>query len=141
MPPLKNHRQEKFCVEYFKTLSIGKPNATQAARLAGYAPNVAGNVGSMNLDKPYLVKRIEELKRQAAKGAVATAQERMEKLTELVRHEPLPENISGRDRVLAIAELNRMDGSHAPEKKDVRVLGNVTFVIGRGYKEIEESNG
>lgn len=135
LPPLTNPRQEKFCIEYFRMLGIGKPNATQAALLAGYSLKTAGGVGNVNLHRPYMAKRIEELKRAAAKGVVADAQERMEKLTELVRHEPLPENISGRDRVLAVSELNKMDGSYAPERKHIDVSVDVSFQIGKGYQD------
>ncbi|MFA5378211.1 MAG: terminase small subunit [Dehalococcoidia bacterium] len=40
-----------------------------------------------------------------------------------------------RDPVNAIAEHNKMDGSYAPERKQLDVTGEVLFVIGRGYQE------
>jgi phage terminase small subunit len=54
-------KQELFCKEYLIDL-----NATQAAIRAGYSENTAQIIGSENLSKPLIAKKIAELKAKRA---------------------------------------------------------------------------
>ena len=50
-------KQEIFCQEYAKTF-----NATQSAIKANYSPDTAFSIGSENLRKPLIKKRIDEIR-------------------------------------------------------------------------------
>ena len=54
-----NPRQERFCFEY-----IIDYNATEAAIRAGYSKKTAGSMGSENLKKPEILKRVRELQKE-----------------------------------------------------------------------------
>jgi len=73
-------KQEDFCLHYFET-----GNATESARLAGYSPKTAAVIASETLSKPYILARIEELRRKAEDATIATVVERKQKLTEILR--------------------------------------------------------
>lgn len=55
-------KQEKFCKEYIVSL-----NATQASIKAGYSEKTAKAIGTENLSKPAIQKRIQELSSGAVK--------------------------------------------------------------------------
>lgn len=61
--PINRHgltrKQERFCREY-----LIDHNATQAAIRTGYSKETARQIGSENLSKPNISKRIEHLERQ-----------------------------------------------------------------------------
>lgn len=57
-----------FCMEYLKDL-----NGTQAAIRAGYSEKTAGVIANENLTKPYLQKRIQELKKERMERIEITA--------------------------------------------------------------------
>lgn len=91
-------------------------------------------------------KELDEVDKQAAiearKKAIMTANERKELLTKLINGEikakrpfviggkimEYPEEPTHRDRISAIAELNKMDGDYAPTKSDVTVNGFLDFL-------------
>lgn len=62
-------RQERFCIEYLIDL-----NASQSAIRAGYSEKTAGSIGSENLKKPEIQKRIQELKAQRSESTGITAE-------------------------------------------------------------------
>ena len=59
------------------------PNATQAARLAGYSPKTARQIGYENLTKPHIVA---EIKRRRATMLDALQMDADEIVTRLTRH-------------------------------------------------------
>lgn len=78
-----NEKQKRFCEEY-----IIDHNATQAAIRAGYSVKTAKQIGSENLTKPDLAKKIHELEAAIPKkDTIATAEEVLEYLTSVMRGE------------------------------------------------------
>lgn len=96
--------------------------------------------------KEQLVKVDIEAAIEARKKAIMTADERKEYLTKIINGEAKvkkPFVVSGKimeypaepdasDRIRAIAELNKMDGEYAPEKREIKIE---EIIIGYG-KEI-----
>ena len=60
-----------------------------------------------------IVARLEELNERTEDKSVATVTERKQRLTEVLRDK-------AQTPIHAIAELNKMDGSYAPDKLDIR---------------------
>ncbi len=61
-------KQDRFCNEYLVDL-----NYTQAAIRAGYSKKTAGSIGSENLKKPEIKKRIEHLRKDQIERIQMTA--------------------------------------------------------------------
>ena len=117
--PLLSARHEAYSVNILKGM---KP--LEAGRAAGFADST-----SKWLKKhPGVRARILELRNMVVKEAVAEVEERRAMLTEIIRKE-LPTKGHARDRVAAIAELNKLDGSYPPEKH--AILGKVIIEIER----------
>lgn len=104
-------KQERFVSEYLIDL-----NATQAAIRAGYSVRTAGQVGFENLKKPEIEKAITEARNRVAEKAEWSAADRLRMLANIaeaaIKDDP-------RVAVSAIAEANKMQGSHAPTKTDL----------------------
>jgi phage terminase small subunit len=73
-------KQEKFCLRYCET-----GNATQALLLAGYKSKYPNALASKYRRHPAIEARLAELRQAAADESVATALERKQRLTEIVR--------------------------------------------------------
>lgn len=76
-------KQETFCLKYFET-----HNATQATIAAGYRPKYAAAIGSLNLGKPKIQARLQELSQRlknAEDDSVMNVLERKQKLSEVGR--------------------------------------------------------
>ena len=130
MGQLKNGLYEKFAIEYLRT-----PDRTKAAEACGFTGLTAQLKGSRLLRVEAVKTRIKELQRELKGKAIADVEERMQRLTAILRHDPMPENVSGKERIMAVAELNKMDGSYAPERH--AVLGKVQIeVVYRDKKEL-----
>ncbi|MGQ5719895.1 terminase small subunit [Pseudochrobactrum asaccharolyticum] len=103
-------KQERFVSEYLIDL-----NATQAAIRAGYSERTAGQVGFENLKKPEIEKAITEARNRVAERAEWSAADRLRMLADIaeaaIKDDP-------RVAVSAIAEANKMQGSHAPTKTE-----------------------
>lgn len=99
-------KQQRFVAEYLIDL-----NATQAAIRAGYSEKTARQVGSENLSKPDIGDAIAEARARVAKKAEWSAADR---LAALKRISDASEKEDPRVAVSAIAEANKMQGSHAP---------------------------
>jgi len=108
MPPLKNVRQERYCLELMTGCS-----QREAARRAGYVTNCGGGTSTRLARKPAVVARLKELKEAAVSARVMSVIERKERLSQIARE---AENIKPADPIAAIAELNKMDGAYAPAK-------------------------
>ena len=97
------YKQELFIQEYIKT-----GNATDAAIKAGYKEKNARKVGSENLTKTDIKKRIEELSQKIANNNIMTAKERQEYLTKLINSE----DVKVSDKLRALDLLNKMTGEY-----------------------------
>lgn len=104
MPPLKNPRQERFCLEYIAT-----GNATQSAIKAGYSARTAYVTGPRDLlENPRISTRIAELREPREKELKASIDERFESLTEVIR-ESIKTPVTARERTSAVDVMNKMD--------------------------------
>jgi len=131
MAPLKNWRQERFCLEYIRT-----GNGTRSAIAAGYSRKTARQIAHENLTKPHILARIAELQAEISNSKIADIQERKEILTEIARKG----NVKQTNPVEAIRELNRMGGDYPPTKHLVgqKVIFEVVYV---DRKELPEGGG
>ena len=113
-------KQEKFCYEYVLHL-----NATKAAINAGYSEDTARQIGSENLSKPYIQKRIDEMKANLAETAGISA------LRVIREHETIAFNTeeATRDRQKSLDAINLMLGYNAALKQEISGTGiNINFV-------------
>jgi phage terminase small subunit len=101
-------KQKRFVAEYLIDL-----NATQAAIRAGYSEKTARSVGSENLTKPDVAALIKEKQAKVAERAEWSAADR---LAALKRISDATEGGDPRVAVSAIAEANKMQGSHAAQQ-------------------------
>lgn len=124
MPPLKNPRREAFCIEYVRT-----GNATQSAITARYSAKTARAIASEILTKPDIKARIAELRQLPEDARIMDVAERRKVLSDLAQCQPLPDEVSPRERIAAIAELNKMGGNYPPEKHMVaeRIVFEVVY--------------
>ena len=68
-------------------------------------------------------------------GPTAPPEERKRRLTSLIR-QPLPKLIDARSRIMAIAELNRMEGSYPVEKH--ALLGDILIEVVYEERKLNE---
>ena len=87
-------KQAAFVREYVQDF-----NGTQAAIRAGYAPDSARQQASKNLSKPDIQEAITQFRAEADSAAVATLQECLEALTEIIRAS-LPHTMDDQGRVI-----------------------------------------
>lgn len=106
MPVLPNPRHESFA----QALAKGK-TADEAYAQAGYSPN-RGNATRLKANDN-VRKRVSELQGRVAEKAAWSATERMKSLQAI--HDAQVEK-DPRTAIAAIAEANKMDGSHKPTK-------------------------
>lgn len=107
MAALKNYRHEKFALALFKGMS-----QKDAAIGAGYKPSRARQTASRLATNGNIVARILELHQKAESDAIMSVRERKERLSEIARKG----NPNLADPISAIRELNKMEGSYAPER-------------------------
>lgn len=106
MPVLPNQRHEAFA----QALAKGK-TADEAYTLAGFKPN-RGNATRLKANES-IRKRVEELQGKVAEKAAWSAADRLKSLKTI--HDSQIEK-DPRVAISAIAEANKMQGSHAPAK-------------------------
>lgn len=106
MPVLSNPRHEAFA----QALAKGK-TADEAYAQAGYRPH-RGNASTLRANQNVL-ERLTELQGRAAQKAEWSAADRLKTLSEIVARTAKDDP---RVAVSAIAEANKMQGSHAPAK-------------------------
>ena len=114
-------KQENFALNIYKGMTQ-REAWTQAGYSTNYAPELV-DVHACNLAALDKVKlRLEELRQPTANAAIATVEERRERLSVFVR-----ENINGQygvtrhSNIQAVAELNKMGGDYAPEKHRIEL--------------------
>lgn len=103
-------KQERFVAEYLIDL-----NATQAAIRAGYSEKTAQEQGSRLLSNVMVAKAVSEAQGRIAEQAEWSAVERLRMLAEIASR---TKSDDPRVAVSAIAEANKMQGSHAPAKHE-----------------------
>lgn len=103
-------KQERFVAEYLVDL-----NATQAAIRAGYSERTAQEQSSRLLSNVMVAKAVAEAQARVSVKAEWNAADRLRMLADIaeaaIKDDP-------RVAVSAIAEANKMQGSHAPVKQD-----------------------
>ncbi len=119
---MKNARHEKFVINLVK----GKTQ-TDAAIDAGYSVKTARSQGSTLLTNPNIQQRRKALQELTVTDTVLPIQKRKELLSEQASQPLTNKAVTGKERVMAIAELNKMDGSYAPEKH--AILGDILIEV------------
>jgi phage terminase small subunit len=122
-------KQEKFCVNYFKT-----GNATQSYINAGYKPEHAAVCASQLLNIPKIIDKLDSFKQGLELAAVLSVSQRKEKLSEIFL-KSVKEPYSVRDGLQAVDLLNKMDKVYS----DASAITNntqVVFIIGKGYSDV-----
>lgn len=114
-------KQEAFALNLFKGLS-----QREAYVRAGYSSNGKDNTTDIEAHKlanlPKVTQRVLTLQSEVRKVAIANVQERQEIATQVARAE-MKAPVTGKEKVLAIAELNKMGGDYPPEKRDITFNG------------------
>ena len=130
MPKLTD-KQEAFVKEYI----LNGGNGTQAAIHAGYSENCAQEIASENLLKPLIKEALEAHREGLSESFTISAETKFNWLKEIVersmQHEQVMDKegptgeykFAGGDAIRAINEINKMDGGHAAEKKDITSKG------------------
>ncbi len=119
--PLKNTRHELFVQGIVKGMT-----QKDAALAAGYSANGVDVQASNLLRNTKVIERKEHLQSLTVSDTVLTVKQRKELLSEQARMET-KQPATGKERVMAIAELNKMDGSYAPEKH--AILGDILIEV------------
>ncbi len=123
MKPLKNARHEKFVLNLVKGMT-----QTQAAIEAGYTPSRARFTGRDLATNSHIIARREELQESTASKDVLTVTQRKERLSELASENNKGQfGLNRSPNITAIAELNKMEGSYAPEKH--AILGDILIEV------------
>ena len=120
-------KQRKFCDEYIKT-----GNATQSAINAGYSQKTAKSIGAENLTKPDLKKYIDSKLKDISNNAIATAEETLTILTQIVRGEHTEQVITAEGDVIdKHPDTNQLIRTSAeilkryPLAQDINIKGNL----------------
>jgi phage terminase small subunit len=128
-------KQRLFCKAY---LANGY-NATQAAITAGYSENCARQIGAELLSKPYIRAFIDQTMEKIEKKLDITFETKAELLWKCALRcsgdteftDFIPTSL-----ISAVAELNKMQGHHAAEKKEVtHDVGNKTADLIKQYEK------
>lgn len=109
MPVLRNHRHEAFAQAIAKGMTQEEAHAE-----AGFKPQRQN--ASRLMTKDDIKRRVEEIKARVAEKAEWSAADR---LSALKRISDAAEDKDPRVAVSAIAEANKMQGSHAPAKAEL----------------------
>lgn len=134
-------KQERFCVEYLVDC-----NATQAAIRAGYSAKTARSQGQRMLTNVDIKLKIDELREELKSSRIASAVERMEFLTQVMRGDITEEVVLVTkqkgvihdfkqayvsDRIKAAIELDKMDKSVPKEDPKTKLDSLVNALLTR----------
>ena len=100
-----NDRQRRFAEHY-----ASNPNATEAAKAAGYSEKTAYSIGQRLLKNVEVKHRIEELQAELAAARIADAREIKERMTAILRNDT--ERTT--DRLKAADALLKSGGAYLP---------------------------
>jgi phage terminase small subunit len=117
-----NARQARFVAEYLKD-----PNATKAAKAAGYSEKTAYSQGHDLLKKPEIAAAVARMKSQVEREAIATRQERQEFWTRTMRGEG--DSAELRDRLKASELLGKSEEDFTEK---VKHSGGIVFRVVTG---------
>lgn len=132
MKPLKNTRHEKFVLNLIKGMT-----QTQAAIEAGYTPSRARFTGRDLATNSHIIARRESLQLEAKSDTVLTVTERKERLSILASEDNKGQfGLNRSPNITAIAELNKMEGSYAPEKH--AILGDILIEVVYATKQSQK---
>lgn len=109
MPTLKNAKHEAFA----QGLAKGQ-TADEAYQNAGFKPN-RGNAARLKANES-IQRRVDDIKSRVAEKAEWTAADRLRMLADIAER---TQKEDPRVAVSAIAEANKMQGSHAPTKTEL----------------------
>ncbi len=122
MKPLKNARHEKFVISLLKGMT-----QTDAAIDAGYKRSRAYETSSELVRNSKIIARRQDLEARTETDTVLTVKERKESLSEQASQPLVNKSATGKERVMAIAELNKMAGDYALEKH--AILGDILIEV------------
>lgn len=121
-----NQRQEDYAQLLYKGVKQIKAYGDAGYAVTGTPETVAANASRLaNSDK--IVTRLQELNAPVVEVLQSRKAEKLQVLETIYTHEPLPEQITARDRIHAVSEHNKMEGDYAPEKH--AVLGDILIEI------------
>ena len=103
-------KQERFVAEYLVDL-----NATRAAIRAGYSEKTAAEQASRLLTNVKVQQAVSDAQNRVAEKAEWSAADRLRMLADIAER---TKSSDPRVAVSAIAEANKMQGSHSPIKQD-----------------------
>lgn len=132
MPVLKNARHEAFAQALAKGMT-----ATDAYADAGYkGDRTAASRLSTNVN---IGRRVDEIKSRVAEKAEWTAADRLSALKDIFDRESKDDP---RTAIAAIAEANKMQGSYAPEKRELTGKdGGAIQTESRTWREVLRQEG
>lgn len=116
-------KQQRFVDEYLKDL-----NATQAAIRTGYSEKTAYSIGQQLLKKLEIAKAVADKRAKIEARAEWSAVERLQMLQAIAMANG---QADPRVAVSAIAEANKMQGSHAPTKSENTNTGTLDVKVSR----------
>lgn len=136
-------RQENFTLNLFNGMT-----QRDAWIKAGYSSKYTMAIVDKNAcemaNSSKIQVRLAELRKDATSGVVMTVQKRMERLSSIADEELFGSSgsITRGSNIQAIAELNKMDGSYAPDKLDVSgeilITPNMRALAAKEMLEIRE---
>lgn len=111
-------KQEKFAQNLFQGMT-----QRESWIQAGYSSNYdvkAIDINACAMAKTTKIKlRLAELNAPIVEKIQGSREKKLEILQTIYAHKPLPDTITPRDRVTAIAEHNKMTGAYEPVKIDI----------------------
>lgn len=105
-------RKQKLFVEEY----VATGNGTRAAIAAGHSTLSARTIAQENLTKPAVVAAIRELTKDADESRIATAKERQEFFTRMMKSEDVPY----RDRIRAAELLGKAQGDFIERREIIK---------------------
>jgi len=121
-------KQTLFCLHYFSS-----GHATNSAIAAGYSPLYARENAPKILQLTTVQDELARLNAPLEADARHTKAHKLDLLARIANHEPWPEEISARDRILALAEHSKIMGDYALAPKH-RAATKVVFDIHFGQR-------
>lgn len=117
-------KEKKFCHQY-----IIDWNGARSAREAGYSEKTCYVIASENLTKPYIQQYIDYIKDDYEKEAGISKLSQINSFIEIIKNN----KASNRDKISAMAELNKMMGYLEAEKHNHTLTTNI-IDLGNGKK-------
>lgn len=128
-------KQEDFCLKILSGMT------QREAYLQAYNPhhqnaiNNADSLSSRLSSTVKIIERLEELRQPSINSTKMLVAEREERLSDIARanvwhfkdDDDIVADVRFNDNISAIKELNKMDGSYAPEKH--AILGDITIEV------------